>query len=353
MPCPQQVARLDIVRAHDNPAPSAAVAVNECAPAGVRAAAREASSARRASRGQDAANSAQARSALWIRALSRLPLPVLYAISAALVRLARHVLRYRVAVVRENLRRCFPDHSAAQINRLMTLYYRHLGEVMAEFFKIATMSADEMSARVTLVNLERVHAETHAGRSVLLLGAHQCNWEWSLHAVALRVGAPMEAAYKPLHDPRADRELRKLRCRFGARLIAAKRMLREIARGRDKVRALALIADQAPISSDGRLWLKFLGRYTAFYPGPGEIARSTGYAAFFAAMSRNRRGHYQIDFQPICAAGECPDPKVFTTRYVQLLEALIRVNPAHWMWSHRRWKMPVPSELSDAGAESL
>jgi Kdo2-lipid IVA lauroyltransferase/acyltransferase len=337
---------------------AAAVAMSECAAAGVRAAAsrgvaaglhdsdeRSAVDARHVSRADRAA------SALWIRAVSKLPLPVLYAISGALVWLGRHVLRYRLAVTRENLQRCFPDYPGAQINRLLTLYYRHLGQVMAEFFKTATMSAEDLSARVTLVNLERVHAETRAGRSVLLLGAHQCNWEWSLHGVALRVEAPMEAAYKPLHAAAADRELRKLRCRFGARLIAAKRMLREIARGRDRVRAVALIADQAPISSDGRLWIKFLGRHTAFYPGPGQIAHSTGYAAFFAAMSRTRRGHYQIDFQPICAAGECPDPTVFTTRYAQLLEALIRINPADWTWSHRRWKIPLPSELHDVHGE--
>lgn len=290
--------------------------------------------------------------ALWIRALSKVPLAALYVITAALVWLARYLLRYRVAVARENLRRCFPDCTRTQINRLLALYYRHLGQVIAEFFKTAAMSAEQLSARVTLVNLERVHAETRAGRSVLLLGAHHCNWEWSLHAVALHVGAPMEAAYKPLHDAAADRELRKLRCRFGARLITAKRLLREIARRRHLVRAVAMIADQVPASSDGRLWVNFLGRDTAFYPGPGQIAYSTGYAAFFAAMSRTRRGHYQIDFQPICTAGESPDPQVFTARYARLLEELILANPADWTWTHRRWKISCPYELTDAQTAS-
>ena len=288
----------------------------------------------------------------WIRLLSHLPWKVIYGLSALVIWCLRHVFRYRVRVARQNLRRCFPDRSEAQIDRLLWQNYRHLAQVVAEFFKTATMSAEELRSRVTLVNLERVHAETRAGRSVLLLGAHQCNWEWSLHAVALQVGAPMEAAYKPLHDAKADRELRKMRCRFGARLIAAKKLLREIARRRDMVRAVALIADQVPASSDGRLWLNFLGCDTAFYPGPGEIARSTGYAAFFAAMSRTRRGHYQIDFQPICAADERLDPKAFTARYARLLEALIRENPADWTWTHRRWKLSCPIPLSAAQAAS-
>lgn len=289
-----------------------------------------------------------AASAWWIRLISHLPWTVIYGLSTLLIWCVRHVFRYRVRVARDNLRRCFPACSEAQIDRLLSQNYRHLAQVVAEFFKTATMSAEELRSRVILVNLERVHAETRAGRSVLLLGAHQCNWEWSLHAVALQVGAPMEAAYKPLHAAGADRELRKLRCRFGARLIAAKKLLREIARRRDIVRAVALIADQVPASSDGRLWLNFLGCDTAFYPGPGEIARSTGYAAFFAAMSRTRRGHYQIDFQPICAANERLDPNAFTARYARLLEALIRQYPADWTWTHRRWKISCPYQLSAA-----
>jgi KDO2-lipid IV(A) lauroyltransferase len=282
--------------------------------------------------------------ALWIRALSRLPFGLLYALAAAMAWLMRYVLHYRVATARANLRRCFPDRSKAQISRLLRQYYGHLAQVAAEFLKSATMSSAQMNARVALVHLERVQAQFQAGRSVLLLGAHQCNWEWSLQAVALNLGAPMDAAYKPLHAAGADRQLRLLRTRFGARLILAKRLLREVVRRRHEVHAIALISDQVPYSADSRVWVPFLGLPTAFYPGPGEIARSTGYAAFFVAMRRTGRGHYELDFQPVSAADERVDPETFTERYARLLEALIYAHPADWNWSHRRWKLPPPGE---------
>ena len=44
------------------------------------------------------------RSAWWIRALSALPLPALYGLASFLTFLAFRVVRYRDAVVRENLR---------------------------------------------------------------------------------------------------------------------------------------------------------------------------------------------------------------------------------------------------------
>jgi Kdo2-lipid IVA lauroyltransferase/acyltransferase len=289
--------------------------------------------------------------AWWIRALAALPWWLLYALGAFCALLLRYVLRYRVRVARTNLRQCFPDYSGRQIAALLRAHYWRLGQVAVESLKIAALSADELRARVPLVNPEVVQQELRAGRSILLVGAHHCNWEWSLHAVALQVGVPMEAAYKPLHSARADRQLRLLRTRFGARLLIAKKLLRESMRRRHRVRAVALIADQVPASSEGRHWLRFLGRETAFYPGPGEIARITGYAAFFAAMRRTGRGRYQIEFQPISAANERADPLVFTERYARLLEALIQQAPADWTWTHRRWKLAPPGTSAEAALE--
>jgi Kdo2-lipid IVA lauroyltransferase/acyltransferase len=283
------------------------------------------------------------RSALWIRALSRLPFGALYRLTALIMWLLRHVFRFRVAVARDNLRRCFPERSESEIDALLEHYYRQLSQVAAEFIKMADLSADQLRSHLEVHNVERVSAETSAGRSVLLLGAHQCNWEWALQATVLYLGVPIEAAYKPLHAAGFDRELRQLRCRYGAHLIAAKKLVREVLRRRGQVHAVALHADQMPSSSGRRQWLTFLGRETAFYPGPAEIARLTGYAAFFVSMRRHSRGQYQVDFAPICTAGERLDPQVFTARYAALVEAMIRESPADWTWVHRRWKTSAPA----------
>jgi KDO2-lipid IV(A) lauroyltransferase len=282
-------------------------------------------------------------SAIWLRWPSRLPLALLYGVAAATAVLLRYVFRYRVQVARTNMQRCFPQASAGEINAMLGCYYRQIAQVAVEFVKLATMSRLELQRRVHLRNFEPVRAEAAAGRSVLLLAAHHCNWEWALQATALELDVPLDAAYKPLHGAAANRELLKLRGRFGVRMVAAKKLLREIARRRNEVHAIALMADQVPVSSGSRHWLKFLGVDTAFYPGPGEIAHMTGYASFFAAMRRVRRGHYEIEFVPIAAADERLDAEPFTARYARLVEAQIRAHPADWVWTHRRWKLQPPS----------
>jgi len=290
--------------------------------------------------------SAQGRSALWIRALSRLPFGALYRLTGLIMWLLRRVFRFRVAVARDNLRRCFPQRSESEIDALLDHYYRQLSQVAAEFIKMADISADQLRSHLQVQHVERVSAETDAGRSVLLLGAHQCNWEWTLQATVLYLGVPVDAAYKPLHAAGFDRELRKLRCRYGAQLIAAKKLVREVLRRRGQLHAVALHADQMPSSSGRRQWLTFLGRETAFYPGPAQIARLTGYAAFFVPMRRVSCGQYQVDFLPICAAGERLDPQAFTARYASLVEAMIQENPGDWTWIHRRWKGSARAEES-------
>jgi len=292
------------------------------------------------------------RSALWIRAIAALPWSVLYGAAAVLAFLARFVLRFRLSIARQNLSSCFPDRSAAQINALLTAYYRQLAQVAVESLKMAGMSAQALRRHMTAINFDQVRAESKAGRSVILLAAHQCNWEWALQGTTMQLEVPVDAAYKPLHGVASDRELRKLRVRFGAHLIAAKRLVREVVSRRRQVQmhAVALLADQAPTSSQGRHWLTFLGRDTAFYPGPGEIARMTGYAGFFVAMRRTARGHYTLEIQQICAAHEKLDPPVFTARYAALVEAQIRANPADWTWIHRRWKSARPVDQHIAGS---
>src|SRR5580658_9227668 len=107
------------------------------------------------------------RSALWVRAIASLPWSVLYALAAVLAFLARYVVRFKVSIARDNLQRCFPELPHGAINRLLSAYYRQLGQVVVEFLKIASMSPEQMRSHITPINFERVRAQTDAGRSVI------------------------------------------------------------------------------------------------------------------------------------------------------------------------------------------
>jgi KDO2-lipid IV(A) lauroyltransferase len=280
-----------------------------------------------------------ARPAWWVRAVAHLPLSFLYGIAALLGWLSVHVYPYREHVVRENLAKAFPGYDEAQLRAVIAAYYLSFAQMLVEIVKSAVMPADEIRRRVRAVNLAPVRELLDSGQSVLLVAAHQCNWEWMLLALSLELGYPVDAAYKPLVDSWAEREMKKLRSRFGSRLVPAKDLLADIIKRRDVVRAVAMVADQEPTTSEHKHWTRFLNRDTAFYMGPEEIARVTRFPVFFLGLKRSARGEYEMSLTPLAARGEALKGGELTERYARLVEAQIRAAPPDWPWSHKRWKL--------------
>ena len=291
---------------------------------------------------QTIGTSPPARPSLWLRALSRIPLALWYPFARFLAFLAWRVIPYRRHVVEANLKASFPEWDPAARERVIRDYYRGFADMLVEVVHSQRLTPHEIERRVRLLNPDLVRAEVAKGKPVLLLAAHQCNWEWMLLAFSTQLGMPVDAAYKPLVDSWAEREMLKLRTRFGARMIPAPELLGHIIQQRNAPRAIAIIADQEPVNSEHKHWVKFLNRDTAFFLGAEEIARGTRYAAFFVRLKRVARGHYEVEFVPLAAAGERLPSGEFTTRYARLAEEQIRAAPADWPWSHKRWKLKKP-----------
>jgi KDO2-lipid IV(A) lauroyltransferase len=287
----------------------------------------------------DAPEAAESRSAWWVRLISALPLSFLYGIANVLGWLAFRVFPYREHVVQENLSKAFPTLDEAALARVRRRYYQGFADVLVEVIKAVTLEPEEIRRRVRIVNLELARALLSQGKSVLLVAAHQCNWEWMLLSLSLELGFPVEAAYKPLVDSWAEREMKKLRSRFGSRLIPAKELLPDILKRREVVRAIAMVADQEPTTSERKHWTQFLNRDTAFYMGPEEIARVTRLPAFFIKMRRTRRGFYEMELQMLSEAGETLRSGDLTERYARLVETQILDSPHDCPWSHKRSKL--------------
>jgi KDO2-lipid IV(A) lauroyltransferase len=267
------------------------------------------------------------------------PFWALYLFASFLAWLAWRVFPYRPHVVRDNLTKAFPDLDEPALRGLMRRYYRGFADVLIETIKASTMSADEIRRRVAFAGIEPVREALANGNSVILLAAHQCNWEWMLQKTALDLGYPLDAAYKPLINAWAEREMLKLRTRFGARLVPGQRLLADILKRGRAPRGIALLADQEPKTADRNYWIRFLNRDTAFFVGPEEIARVTRFPVFFVGMTRTSRGHYEVQFTPLSTGKERMEPGVLTERYARLVEQQIHRGPADWPWSHKRWKL--------------
>jgi Kdo2-lipid IVA lauroyltransferase/acyltransferase len=277
-----------------------------------------------------------------IKFFSRLPLRALYAFSAFLYVLAFYVVRHRHQVIRDQLEKAFPDLSGAQRGLIHKQFLKNFCDVMVEVLKSASMTESEMCARMHILNLDVARLYLDAGQSVMFVTSHLCNWEWLLHGVTLQLGYPVDAAYKPLHDQWAERLMLQIRSRFGARLVPAKELLADFLRRRGIVRAVAMNADQAPVSTDKRYWTQFLGQDTAFYIGAEQIARATRLPVMYVAVRRIRRGYYEVELKPLWDGREVTAPNTVTERYARACEIDVLKSPADWLWSYRRWRLKKP-----------
>jgi Kdo2-lipid IVA lauroyltransferase/acyltransferase len=277
-----------------------------------------------------------------VKFFSRLPMGALYAFSAFLYFLAYYVVRHRHQIIRDQIAQVFPTSSDIERTAIHKQFLKNFCDVLVEVLKSASMSAADLSAHIRILNLPVARAFLDAGQSVMLVTSHLCNWEWLLQGITLQLGYPLDAAYKPLHDQWAERLMLGVRSRFGARLIPAKELLADFLRRRAVVRAVAMNADQAPVSTDKRYWTQFLGQDTAFYIGAEQIARATRLPMLYLVMRRTRRGYYEVEFHPLWDGREVVEANAITERYARACEIDVLKSPADWLWSYRRWRLKKP-----------
>ena len=222
----------------------------------------------------------------------------------------------------------------------MRRYYVGFAQMFVEIVKSAAFSPAEICRRVQIVNLEAA-ARMSRARSVGAAGRRASVQLGMDAARACRSHSDIrvDAAYKPLIDNWAEREMLKIRSRFGAAWCPLRSCSPTSSSAATSSRAIAMVADQEPTKSEHKHWVRFLNRDTAFFMGAEEIARVTHFPVFFITLKRTARGFYEMEFKPLATAAETLKSGELTERYARMVEQQIRAAPPDWPWSHKRWRL--------------
>jgi Kdo2-lipid IVA lauroyltransferase/acyltransferase len=272
------------------------------------------------------------------RILASLPFFVLYRVADLLYLLLAYVVRYRRAVILDNLRQSFPELPEKAIWRIARAYYRNISDIIVEIIKLPGLSTDELRRRMIYTNPELALKWLDAGQAIVAVAPHQCNWEW-LPPAAVLYGINVDSVYKPLNSPFSERLMRHIRSSFGPYMIPMQRLPRELVLRRNIPRLIALVADQMPNQPEAAYWTDFLHRDTPFYTGIERLARSLKTPVLYANMIRVKRGYYTATFSLLAEPPytDLPEGQLIE-RYRDRLTDTINRDPANWLWSHKRWK---------------
>ena len=108
----------------------------------------------------------------WVKIHAFLPMWALYILSDILYILIYKVVRYRVKVVRQNMKASFPDKSETELRQLEREFYHHFADYVVETIKLAHISLEELQRRAYLKNPELVDKLMEKGHTcfILLMG---------------------------------------------------------------------------------------------------------------------------------------------------------------------------------------
>jgi KDO2-lipid IV(A) lauroyltransferase len=115
----------------------------------------------------------------FLNLLSRFPWSVLFAIAFVMAFLLHRVFRYRLSIVRKNLKNSFPEKSIKERKIIEHKFYHSFAQILMEVIKFRNMKPEELKqrARFTPSSIQLMDRFYREGKSVLIVMGHMGNWE--------------------------------------------------------------------------------------------------------------------------------------------------------------------------------
>jgi len=288
---------------------------------------------------------------LFVLPLSWLPLGILYRLSDLFYLILITVFPYRKVVIENNLKRSFPHLSDQESKRIKRKFYRHFADILVEGIANLYMSEKQLRKRLKVRNPQVMEELFLKKKSVILVSGHYNNWEWLISAQnflfphqAMGIGMPMTIKFW-------DRKVNQRRQRFGMKVVHSGNFKQEIEEHMNHPIAVLTLADQSPGNSRKSYWMEFLHQQTAVLFGTEMMAHSYNMSVVFFRIQKVRRGYYELELELITEEPKKMNWGKITEAHTHLLEKEIYHKPEYWIWSHKRWKREIPTDLDQLKKE--
>ena len=250
-------------------------------------------------------------------------------------------------IAQQNLATAFPQRPAAERRAIARRAFGHFGRLLMELLKFATLTPQQMLARVEIDGEEHARSAYAQGKGVLFVTGHFGFWELQALVHAAHV-EPVGVVGRALDNPRLNRLLEGIRQRTGNTVIYRKGTLRRVLRMLQAGHGVAVLIDQHIMSRDA-IYVDFFERPAATTSAIAALALRTGAPVVPVFALPLAAGRYRLIYEhPVDPPpADAPDAiRDFTQRCTDVLEMYVRRDPHLWLWMHRRWRdiaAPGPS----------
>ncbi len=273
--------------------------------------------------------------------IQTLPLAWCDRLATAIAYLLQKVIRFRAAVIRENLTHALPGRSTEEYDQIAYDMWRHLVLMACEIALAPRLIHDTNWRRYFSIADRRplVNALLDQ-RPVVLVAGHFGNFELGGFLCGV-LGAPTYTVARTLDNPFLDRFVNDFRQRTGQFILpkdgSSDRVEAALAQGRN----LTLLGDQ--YAGDKGIWVDFMGRPASCHKALALLTLSSG-APMVVVASRRTNGPLQfaVDFggaaDPHNLPEELQSVRGLTEWYNQRIAEQALGYPGQYWWVHKRWK---------------
>jgi KDO2-lipid IV(A) lauroyltransferase len=270
-----------------------------------------------------------------------LPIPILVRAGDGLGWLSGRLLKSRRGVVITNLRLCFPDREANDLEALADAHFRSLGRGIFET-GLAWWAPDwRLRSRCSVEGLEHLAAAQAQG-GVLLLTGHFTTLEIAARALCL-AGVRFHAMYRPYSNPIFDYYMHRWRAQRSGLDALPREDLRKLVRALRDGRAIWYAPDQS-ISREA-VFVDFFGVPSLTLTATARLARM-GRAKVLPYFPRREKGRWVVRFEPAWAEYPSGDDEADARKVNAALERGVEAALPDYFWIHRRFKQRPPGEAS-------
>lgn len=277
---------------------------------------------------------------LW--SIAQLPVRANQALGRGLGHLLYRVAKSRRRVAERNIELCFPEYSPQKRAETVRGVVLGCGMSITESAMALWGSDEKLRNRYTLEGLEHIEKAQAQGKGILLAGCHFTTIDISGRIMSFHISA--DVVYREDNNPVMSWAIARARARVNNETIHRhdmRKLIRNLRKGH--------IVWYAPDQDYGKhrsIFAPFFGIEAATVPGTSKLARLTDCAVIPFAHYREKGGRYRLVVHPPLENFPTDDERADATQVNAKIEEMIRVEPAEYMWVHRRFKSRPDGEPS-------
>ncbi|MEZ5559128.1 MAG: hypothetical protein R3E86_11400 [Pseudomonadales bacterium] len=273
--------------------------------------------------------------------LAALPIPLRAALARLFAAIAWRLPSRRRHIARVNLRLCFPELPAAELERLLRRHAEIVIHVFLHYGQLMFGATRALEDLVDVCGREHFDAAVADGSNVILLTPHAAALEHVGQWIALQ--HPLVSVVR-LHegDEALDWIVSRMRNRFGAHFVGHRDGMLPLIKAVRSGDWLYYLPDEDQ-GGDNAAFAPFYGVPKSTIATLGRLADSCRAVVLpFAGGYCIERRRFWIRFLPARAFHASGDAAADARRTNELLEEIIDVDRAQYMWSQKIFRTRPP-----------